>query len=265
MLDQDNYSTLRIEKNDSGVTVVTLNRPERLNAVNGPMHHELGLFTRDADSDRDTRVVVLAGEGRAFCAGGDFSGEGGPVGSGSGAPGAEEARRIVDHMLEMQKPIVSAVQGYAMGLGATVSLLCDVVVAGHSTVFADTHVSLGIGAGDGGGVIWPLLMGVNRAKWHLMTGDRVTGQDLMDMGLVNFLVDDDQILPTAMEKAEQLANGPLKAIMASKVPVNNYIRFVSNMVLPLSLTMEFATMNSGDAKEAAKAFQEKRAPNFRRD
>ena len=130
-------------------------------------------------------------------------------------------------------------------------------------MFADTHVKMGIGAGDGGGVIWPLLMGVNRAKWFLKSGDRVTGQDLFDMGLVNFLAEDDQILQTAREKAEQLASGPLKAIMASKVPINNYMRFVSNMILPLSLSMEFATMNTKDAKEAASAFQEKREPNFR--
>jgi enoyl-CoA hydratase/carnithine racemase len=96
-----------------------------------------------------------------------------------------------------------------------------------------------------------------------MSGDRVTGQDLFDMGLVNFLAEDDQIMPTAREKAEQLAAGPLKAIMASKVPVNNYMRFMSNMILPLSLSMEFATMNTKDAKEAVSAFQEKREPNFR--
>jgi enoyl-CoA hydratase len=256
MLSQDNYETMKIDKRDSGVTVVTLDRPERLNAVNSTLHHELSTFSRDADADRDTKVVVLAGEGRAFCAGGDFSAEGGPPVS------MEEARQIVDHILELRKPIVSAVQGYAMGLGATVSLLCDVVVAGQSTVFADTHVKMGIGAGDGGGVIWPLLMGVNRAKWYLMTGERVTGEDLHELGLVNFLVDDDQILDTAIEKAEQLAAGPLQAIMASKVPVNNYIRFVSSMVLPLSLSMEGATMHSEDAKEAGRAFREKRDPNF---
>lgn len=258
MLSQDNYQTMKIDKRDNGVAVVSLNRPERLNAVNGQLHHELSRFSREADADREVKVVVLAGEGRAFCAGGDFSGDrdGGPTMT------TEEARQIVDHILELRKPIVAAVQGYAMGLGATISLLCDVVVAGPSTVFADTHVKLGIGAGDGGGVIWPLLMGVNRAKWHLMTGERVTGEDLVDLGLVNFLVDDDQILATAIDKAEQLAAGPLKAIMASKVPVNNYIRFVSSMVLPLSLSMEFATMGSDDAKEAARAFQEKREPKF---
>lgn len=264
-LDQANYSTMLIDKRENGVAVVTLNRPDRLNAVNSAMHHELSTFTRDAQADRDVRVIVLAGNGRAFSAGGDFSGgdSGGPAGGSGGGISLEEARQIVDHLLELQKPIVSAVQGYAMGLGATVSLLCDVVVASNSTVFADTHVKLGIGAGDGGGVIWPLLMGVNRAKWFLMTGERVTGSDLYDMGLVSFLVEEnDEILPKAMECADQLAAGPAGAIAASKVPVNNYIRSVSNLVLPLSLSMEGATMRSSDAKEAAKAFVEKRDPKF---
>src|SRR5690606_26019443 len=107
-----------------------------------------------------------------------------------GTHGMEEARRIVDHILECRKPIISAVNGYAMGLGATVSLLADVVVAGRSAVFADTHVVMGIGAGDGGQLIWPLLIGVNKAKYFLMTGDRVNAEEAERIGLVNFLVDD---------------------------------------------------------------------------
>lgn len=255
-LRQENYQALLIDKRPNGVAVITLNRPERLNAVNGVMHHELARFTREAEADRDVKVVVLAGAGRAFCAGGDFGG-----GDAAGLS-LEEGRQIVDHILELRKPIISAVQGYAMGLGATISLLCDVVVAGNGTVFADTHVSMGIGAGDGGQVIWPLLLGVNRAKWFLMTGERLTGAALFDMGLVNFLVDDKEILNKALECANKLAAGPQAAIIASKVPINSYIRSISNQVLPLSLTMEGATMRSKDAIEAQRAFAEKRAPVF---
>lgn len=149
-----------------------------------------------------------------------------------------------------------------MGLGASVSLLADIVVAGRSTVFADTHVNMGIGAGDGGQLIWPLLMGVNRAKYHLMTGERVSGEQAMDMGLVNFVVEDDQILPKAMEIAERLASGPGLAIEASKVGVIQYIKMVCNLVMPVAFAEEMATFNSKDAAEAAKAFQEKREPNF---
>lgn len=256
-LSQTNYQAMLIDKRANGVAVVTMNRPERLNAVNATLHHELSRFTRDADADPDVKVVVLAGAGRAFCAGGDF----GP-GANTGQISLEEGRQIVDHLLELRKPIVAAVQGYAMGLGATVALLCDVVVAGHKTTIADTHVKMGIGAGDGGQVIWPLLMGVNRAKWHLMTGERITGEQLHAMGLVNFLVADDEIMAKAMACADQLAAGPGMAISASKVPINQFIRMVSNLVLPLSLSMEGATMRSEDAREAQKAFVEKRDAKF---
>lgn len=256
-LRQENYQAMLIEHRANGVAIVSLNRPERLNAVNGVLHHELSRFTRDAQADKDVKVVVLAGSGRAFCAGGDFGG-----GGDAAEISLEEGRQIVDHLLELRKPIVSAVQGYAMGLGATISLLCDVVVAGHSTVFADTHVNMGIGAGDGGQVIWPLLLGVNRAKWFLMTGERLTGAALFDMGLVNFLVDDKEILDKAIACADRLAAGPQAAIIASKVPINTYIRSISNHVLPLSLAMEGETMRSKDAKEAQAAFAEKRPPNF---
>jgi enoyl-CoA hydratase len=256
-LDQANYEAMRIEKRPNGVAVVTLNRPEKLNAVNAALHHELARFTRDAEADPEVKVIVLAGAGRAFCAGGDF----GP-GANAGGLSLEEGRQIVDHLLELRKPIVSAVQGYAMGLGATIALLCDVVVAGQSTTIADTHVRMGIGAGDGGQVIWPLLMGVNRAKWFLMTGDRVTGPQLLELGLASFLVPDDEILKKALECADRLAAGPALAISASKVPINQYIRMVSNLVLPLSLSMEGATMRSEDAREAQRAFAEKREPTF---
>ena len=255
---QDNYTTIAIEKRPNGVAVATLNREDRLNAVNGDMHHELATLTRDADDDPEVKVLVITGAGRAFCAGGDFS---------AGADTThkitlEEARMIVDHLLEAHIPIISAVNGYAMGLGATVALLCDVVVAGRAATFADTHVKLGIGAGDGGQVIWPFLMGVNRAKYYLMTGDRIPAEEAERLGLVNFVVDDDKLMDEALAIADRLAAGPGLAIGASKVPINNWLRSVSAQILPLSLAMEGATMRSSDAAEAAKAFQEKREPKF---
>jgi enoyl-CoA hydratase/carnithine racemase len=158
--------------------------------------------------------------------------------------------------------VISAVNGYALGLGATYALLADVVVASHGTVFGDTHVNMGIGAGDGGGVIWPLLMGVNRAKYYLMTGEHLPAEEAERIGLVNFLVDDDQLLDKAIEIATRLANGPTQAIIATKVPINKYIKMVSNLVLPLSLAMETANFNTEDHTEAVAAFREKREANF---
>jgi enoyl-CoA hydratase len=173
-----------------------------------------------------------------------------------------EARQIVDNLLDCEKPVIGAVRGYAMGLGATIALLCDVVVASRGAVFADTHVRMGIGAGDGGQVIWPLLIGVNRAKYFLMTGDRIKAEEAQSMGLVNFVVDEEDVVEKAAEIADRLAAGPTVAISASKVPINKYIKMVSNLVLPLSLALEEASMKSADAAEAQQAFREKREPSY---
>lgn len=258
MLSQDDYTTIAIDKRPNGVAVATLNRPEKLNAVNGAMHHELAGICRAADADSEVKVLVFTGAGRAFCAGGDF----GPDAEALHKITMEDARLIVDQLLEAHLPIMAAVNGYAMGLGATVALLCDIVVAGESAVFADTHVKMGIGAGDGGQVVWPFLMGVNRAKYFLMTGDRLDAAEAERLGLVNFVVPDDELLPKTLEIADRLAAGPSLAITASKVPINNWLRAVSAQILPLSLSMEGATMRSADAREAAQAFVEKREPRF---
>jgi len=264
MLDPAAYQTIAIDKRDDGVAICTLNRPERLNSVNSVMHREMATLTRDIQADRAVRAAVITGSGRAFCAGGDFSGGSvEPMGSTTGGM-LEEARRIVDHMLECTKPLVSAVNGYAMGLGATYALLCDVVVAGRSAVFADTHVKMGIGAGDGGQVIWPLLIGVNKAKYFLMTGDRVTAEEAERIGLASFVVDDDELLDKAVGIASTLAAGPAQAISASKMAINAWMRSISSFVMPLSLQMEDACFGSPDQKEAVAAFNEKRQPNFRR-
>jgi enoyl-CoA hydratase len=259
MLDPQRYEAIAIDKRPDGVTLATLNRPEKLNAVNATLHNELARLTRDADADDDVRVLVITGAGRAFCAGGDFSPQ---DDRGGGVITMREARQIVDHLLECTKPVISAVNGYAMGLGATVALLADVVYAARSAVFADTHVNMGIGAGDGGQVIWPLLMGVNRAKYYLMTGDRLTATEAERLGLVNFVVDDGTVVDEALAFAGRLAAGPGLAISASKVAVNNYIRVVSSLVLPLSLSLEERTIASKDHREAVRAFQEKRDAHF---
>ncbi len=263
MLKQENYETMLIERRDNGVAVVSLNRPERLNAVNGRMHAELATFSRDFANDRELRVLVLTGTGRAFCAGGDFSPDN-PIGSNPEGPTMMvEARQIVDHLLECEKPIVSAVNGYAMGLGANVALLCDIVVAGPNAVFADTHVNMGIGAGDGGQLIWPFLIGVNKAKYYLMTGDRLNGKEAEEIGLVSFYVEDDaDLMPRALAVADKLAAGAPQAIAASKAAVNAYLRSVSSMVMPICLKAEELTFHTADHREAVLAFQEKRAPVF---
>jgi enoyl-CoA hydratase len=259
MLDPAAYRAIAVDKRPDGVAVATLNRPERLNAVDAVMHRELSTLAADADVDADVKVLIVTGAGRAFCAGGDFSGNGPDAAN----PAMwTEGRRIVDALLECRKPVIAAVNGYAMGLGATVALLCDVVVAARSASFADPHVTMGVGAGDGGQVIWPLLMGVNRAKYYLMTGDRLPAEEAERLGLVNFVTEDGAALDRALEIAGRLAAGPSMAIQASKVPINHWIRAQAAQILPLSLAMEAACFATEDAQEAATAFREKRAPRF---
>lgn len=260
MLQQENYETIQIAK-DGNVAVLTLNRPERLNAVNGAMHSELMRLFLDVQADTEIRAAVLTGAGRAFCAGGDFGG-GSNMRSKSGLPMMQEARRIVDNLLDCEKPVVAAVNGAAAGLGATIALLCDVVIAAKNARIGDPHVKMGITAGDGGAVIWPLLVGVNRAKYMLMTGDLATADEAMQMGLVNRVVDEGQALDEALALAHRLANGAPYAVQSSKTAVNKFIKLVSNLVLPMSLALEEVSMTKQDHREAVKAFQEKREPKF---
>ena len=259
MLRQENYQRMKIDRRDNGVVVVSFNRPEKMNAIDNQLHHEMISFTRDFDDDPELRVMVLAGAGKAFCVGGDFSAD-----TAIDMPTLTEARRIIDHLLECSKPIIAAVHGYALGLGANIALLCDVVVAGPDAQFADTHVKMGIGAGDGGQLIWPLLIGVNRAKYYLMSGDMISGEDAVNMGLASFYAETtEDVLPKALEIADKLAEGAPLAMAASKAAVNAYMRMLSANIMPISLQAEAATIASEDFKEAVSAFQEKRKPAFK--
>ncbi|MGE3595712.1 MAG: enoyl-CoA hydratase-related protein [Dehalococcoidia bacterium] len=259
-LKQENYDQILIEKRPNGVAIATLNQPKKLNAIDPNMHLEVTSLARDFDEDPDVKVLILTGAGRAFCAGGDFS-PGRPRFSGPRI--WREARQLVDDFLDCEKPIITAMNGPAMGLGATIALLGDVIIAGRSASIGDTHVRVAMGAGDGGQVYWPLLMGINRAKYYMMTGDVLTAEDAEKLGLVNFVVDDDQLMTRALELADRLAAGPGLAISASKIGINKYIKFVSNLVLPLTLKLQSATLYSEDAEEAIAAFREKRTPKYK--
>ncbi len=260
MLSQANYETIQIEK-DNGVAVLRLNRPERLNAVNGAMHSELMSVFLDVQADPEIRAAILTGAGRAFCAGGDFGG-GSDMRSKSGLTMMQEARRIVDNLLDCEKPIVSAVNGAAAGLGATIALLCDVVIVARNARIGDPHAKMGITAGDGGAVIWPLLVGVNRAKYMLMSGDLISADEAFAMGLVNKVVDEGESFSEGMIVARKLAAGAPYAVQTSKAAVNKFIKAVSNMVLPYSLAVEELSMRTADHREAVAAFQEKREAHF---
>jgi enoyl-CoA hydratase len=264
MVDYTRYQFLKVEKTPDGVAIVTLNRPERLNAVHGPMHLEVEDIWVDLDRDPEVRAIVLTGAGRAFCAGGDIRGMQerafDPL---RGIAPTRGGRHLIRNMLEVEAPIVAAVNGDAVGLGATLALFCDVIFIARNARIGDPHVRVGLVAGDGGAVIWPLLCGVARAKQYLMTGDLLTAEEAERIGLVNKVVPEGKALEEALHFATRLARGPIKAIKWTKYSVNKIVKEYANLVLDTSLSLEGLTFLTEDHKEAVAAFLEKRQPSFR--
>jgi enoyl-CoA hydratase len=253
MSDKD-YEFLLVEKRESGVAVVTMNRPELLNAINWKMHDELERVFVDLDHDTAVKAIVLTGAGRGFCSGGDQKSlDLAPIPSPT-----RGGRHLIRNMLEVEAPIVAAVNGAAVGLGATLALFCDVIFAQPSARFADTHVTAGVVAGDGGAVIWPLLIGPARAKHYLMTGAFLSAEEAASMGMINKVVPEGSVKDVAIEYAEMLASGPREAIVWTKYSVNKLLKDHVNLILDSSLALETLTFKSPERKEAVAAFAAKR-------
>jgi len=248
------YTYLLVDKRPSGVAVVTMNRPEILNAVNWGMHDELERVFVDLDSDKDVRAIVLTGAGRGFCSGGDQK----TLDKGTIPSATRGGRHLIRNILEVEAPIIAAVNGAAVGLGATLALMCDIVFAHSSARFADTHVTAGVVAGDGGAVIWPLLIGPARAKHYLMTGDFISAEKAAAIGLINEVVTGRDVRDHAIEYAEMLASGPRDAIVWTKYSVNKIIKEYTHLLLDTSTALETLTFASPERREAVAAFAEKR-------
>ena len=261
MLSAETYSTITIDRHEDGVILATIDRPERLNAVDSVLHSEMARLPREADADPNVKVLVITGAGKHFCVGADMKESPAPDLS-PGSAMMLESTQIIEHLLSCETPIISVVRGYALGLGANFALLADVVFAGESAVFADTHVNIGVGAGDGGQLIWPALIGVNRAKYYLMSGDKLPAREAERIGLVNFVLEDDVVLAEALALARRWASGPIQAIKASKAGINAYLRLLNSFVMPVGLMAEQLTLESDDRKEAKAAFLEKRTPVY---
>jgi len=259
--DYSKYKYLIVEKQD-GVGLVTLNRPEHMNAFFPPLHREVEDVMLDISEDQEIRAVVLTGAGRAFSAGGDIDAMKDPAThNAKGVMGSP--RRLIHNIMAVKQPIICAVNGHAIGSGATVALFCDVVIMAERAKIGDPHVNIGLVAGDGGAVIWPLLVGLNRAKELLMTGDLLPAQEAYRIGLVNRVVPEGQVLESAMELARKLAAGPTLAIQWTKLSVNIILRQVMDQVLDTSLALEGISIASEDHMEGINAFVEKRPPQYK--
>lgn len=258
------YKLVKIKK-EGKVAVLTINRAEALNAINPQLHTELEDIFADVGRDDDIQAVVLTGSGRAFCAGGDVKGMDAREFDGTLGAGAviRNAKRLIHNLLDIEQPIIAAVNGHAVGLGATLALFCDVIIASENAKFGDPHVAVGLVAGDGGAVIWPMLCGLAKAKEYLMTGDLLTATEAERIGLINHVVPQDEVMSKAIQLAQRLANGPSKAIRWTKLVCNKRLRDEVNLVLDASLAVESLSMLTEDHREAARAFTEKRAPRYK--
>src|SRR5436190_4679796 len=262
-MDYRDYQHLTFERRERGVVLVTINRPEVLNATNDRLHWELTQVWLTLDADETARVAVVTGAGtRAFSAGGDLE----MVEANSRDPKRlartiREASDLVYNMINTDKPIISAINGVAVGAGLVVALLADISVMSETARFTDGHTKLGVVAGDHAAILWPLLCGMAKAKYYLLTSDFIDGKEAERIGLVSLCVPAAELLPKAFEVADKLAQGSQQAIRWTKKSLNNWLR-MAGPIFDQSIALEMLTFMEEDVREGIKAIREKRPPRF---
>jgi enoyl-CoA hydratase len=261
-MDWKDYQHLVFERRPHGVVLVTINRPEVLNATNDRLHWELTQVWLTFDADPDARVAVVTGAGRAFSAGGDLD----MVEANARDPKRlgrvlREASDLVYNMINCDKPIVSAINGVAVGAGLVVALVADVSIMSESARFTDGHTKLGVVAGDHAAILWPLLCGMAKAKYYLLTSDFIDGKEAERIGLVSKCVPAEQVVPAALEVADKLALGSQQAIRWTKRSLNNWLR-MAGPIFDQSIALEMLTFMGEDVREGMQAIREKRPPKF---
>jgi enoyl-CoA hydratase len=258
------FETVALDRKGRLLTI-TLNRPDVLNAVNEQMHAELEKVFAFAADDGESDVLVLTGAGRAFSAGGDLA----YLAETARQPerfdiDVRRAKGIVYTILDLEKPLVCKLNGHAVGLGATMALLCDVVFAAENAKIGDPHVSVGLVAGDGGAFIWPQRIGYARAKEYLMTGELVPAPKAEQMGLINHCLPAAELDAAVDSFCQRLLNGSTNAIRWTKVTINLELKRIAHAVMDAGIAYEAVTIRSADHREAVDALQNKRAPVFKR-
>lgn len=260
-MDQSAYTTLRFTTPTDGVLEVIIDNPP-VNSVDVNGHREITYVWNEIDRDPSVRAVLLRGEGRAFSAGGDFALLESMVSDPElSARTMREAGDLVHNVIECSKPIVSAINGPAVGAGLAAALLADIPIAGRSARILDGHVSLGVAAGDHAVVLWPLLVGMAKAKYYLLTNEPLTGEEAERIGLVAKVVDDEDLYDEALRVATQLARSSASAVRWTKRSLNHWLR-AAFPAFDASLALEFLGFRGADVAEGLAALKEKRPPNF---
>lgn len=262
-MNYSDFQFLKFEPKANGVMLVLLNRPEVMNATNARLHWELTKVWDVLNEDRDVRTIVVTGAGdRAFSAGGDLSWIAETVGNSEMVAGTlKEAGDIVFNMLSCEKPIISAINGVAVGAGLAVALMADISIMAEEAKITDGHVKLGVSAGDHAVILWPLLCGMAKAKYYLMTAEFVDGKEAERIGLVSLCVPRAKLLEKALATADKLATGSQPAIRYTKRSLNNWMRS-AQPAFDASLAFEMLCFLGDDVKEGVAAIREKREPRF---
>src|SRR6266704_2599028 len=237
-MDYADYQHLIFDRRPSGVVLITINRPEVMNATNARLHWELTQVWLTIDADPAARVALVTGAGRAFSAGGDIS--------------------LVEEMTTNREAVARTLRDAA---GLVVALLADVSIISETARFTDGHTRLGVAAGDHAAIIWPLLCGMAKAKYYLLTSDFIDGREAERIGLVSRCVPADKLMETALAVADALAGGSQPAIRFTKRALNNWLR-QAGPIFDQSLALEMLTFMGEDVREGMRAIREKRAPSF---
>ena len=262
MKDYSRYTAFNVDMPEDGVLRITFNRPDSLNTLDSTGHAEIAEIWNDIHSDDDVRSVLLNAEGRAFSAGGDFSLVEEMIDTYDARIRVwHEARDLVFNILDCEKPIVSAINGPAVGAGLVAALLADISIAAKTARIVDGHTRLGVAAGDHAAIIWPLLCGVAKSKYHLLLCEPMSGEEAERIGLVSLAVDDDELQQKAMDAAVRLAAGAPTAIRFTKHALNNWMRS-AGPAFDASLALELLGFTGPEVKEGLASHREKRKPVF---
>lgn len=259
------YTTLDFQREGTVLTVL-LNRPEVLNAANAVMEKELARFFTEVIDDAATHVIVLSGNGNTFSAGGDFDYMrellDDPAKLRNAIP---HAKRVIFTLLDCPKPVIAKINGHAIGFGATLALFCDVTFAAEHARIADPHVAIGLVAGDGGSIIWPQLVGYNRAKEYLFTGEHLLAPEAARIGLINHAVPADELDQRVNDYASKVAAMPVNALRWTKISLNIGLKQVAHAMMDATFAYEVLSSGTNDHREAVAALTEKRKPQFKGD
>jgi enoyl-CoA hydratase len=265
-IDLNRYATefpsLQFSNEEGGILELVMSNKGRLNAATEDMHRDLAQVWRSIDVDPEVRVVVIRGEGSNFSSGGDFDMIDRMIEDEATLLRVwKEASDLVYNIINCSKPVVSAIRGSAVGAGLAIALLADVSIAAENARILDGHTKLGVAAGDHAIIIWPLLCGLAKARYHLLTNKSLSGSEAERIGLVGLAVPDDKVLETAFEVARTLNAGSATAMRWTKHALNNWLR-LAGPSFDTSLALEFLGFRLADVREGLAAARGKRRPNF---